>query len=582
MKLTQSTKDAILTMKAQGFSSRHIGRVLGTGKSTVNDFLAAHRNIGREVLEGVKYVTEQKAKPVARILIIDIETAPFLAYTFRRWKAMIGQENVEKEGYVLCYAAKWHGDDNIIFSRVQEPENDYEIVKEMKTLIDQADIVVAHNCVEENTPVLKADLTWVRAGDLVEGDKIVGFEEKLAPNEPLRDKNRKWKKTGSGMRKVKESVVTYNKVEPRECFEVRLSNGDKVITTGDHFWLAKTKIADDANWKSTLQLKVGDRLTKYINPLEQEADYDTGWIAGFLAGEGSYSRGRIEFCQRPTSTWEQALRILKEKGVAVSEGRNAKTGGIGRQDTLYATLNLGKWRTLEFLSKTRVNRFIEKIDWDNFGTLRGVGLEEVHVVEVVPVGVKNVAVMSTSTKTFIANGYAMHNCDKFDLPTIKTRMLFHGMTPLAPHKTVDTLKIAKQQFRFPSNSLESIAAYLGLAEQKMKHSGFGLWKRVMQMDEEAWNEMEEYNIQDILVLEKVYEKLRSWDKFAPNMALYKESIVPRCVVCASDKLEKLDKLSHTALSSFHTMRCKCCGKVMRTRHNVRSKEEMQATLTNVM
>jgi len=318
MKLTQSTKDAILTMKAQGYSSRSIGRVLNIGKSTVNDFLAAQRNTGQEVLEGVKYATEQKEKPPARILIIDIETAPFLAYTFRRWKANIGQENVEKEGYILCYAAKWFGDDNIIFSRVQEPESDFEIVKEMKTLIDQADIVVAHNAV------------------------------------------------------------------------------------------------------------------------------------------------------------------------------------------------------------------------------------------------------------------------KFDMPTIATRMLFHGMTPFAPHKVVDTLKIAKQQFRFPSNSLESIAAYLGLNEQKMKHSGFGLWKRVMQMDEEAWNEMEEYNIQDILVLEKVYEKLRSWDKFAPNMALYKGSVLPRCVVCASDKLENLDKLSHTALSSFHTMRCKCCGKVMRTRHNVRSKEEMQATLTNVM
>lgn len=321
MKLTQSTKDAILTMKAQGFSSRHIGRVLNIGKSTVNDFLAAQRNIGEELLEGAKHLAEQRATksaPPARILIIDIETAPFLAYTFRRWKTNIGQENVEKEGYILCYAAKWFGDDNIIFSRVQEPENDFEIVKEMKTLIDQADIVVAHNAV------------------------------------------------------------------------------------------------------------------------------------------------------------------------------------------------------------------------------------------------------------------------KFDMPTIATRMLFHGMTPFAPHKVVDTLKIAKQQFRFPSNSLESIAAYLGLAEQKMKHSGFGLWKRVMQMDEEAWNEMEEYNIQDILVLEKVYEKLRSWDKFAPNMALYTASSVPRCVVCASSELEKLDKLSHTALSSFHTMRCKCCGKVMRTRHNVRSKEEMQATLVNVM
>lgn len=61
MKLTQSTKDAILTMKAQGFSSRHIGRVLNIGKSTVNDFLATQRSIEQEVLESVKYVTEQRA-----------------------------------------------------------------------------------------------------------------------------------------------------------------------------------------------------------------------------------------------------------------------------------------------------------------------------------------------------------------------------------------------------------------------------------------------------------------------------------------------------------------------------------------
>ena len=61
MKLTQSTKDAILTMKAQGFSSRHIGRVLSIGKSTVNDFLATQRNIGEELIEGMKYLAEQRA-----------------------------------------------------------------------------------------------------------------------------------------------------------------------------------------------------------------------------------------------------------------------------------------------------------------------------------------------------------------------------------------------------------------------------------------------------------------------------------------------------------------------------------------
>ena len=79
---------------AYNFASLQIGRALGIGKSTVNDFIAAQRNIGAEIVEGLQHLAEKRVnKPQARILIIDIETAPFLAYTFRRWRANIGQEN---------------------------------------------------------------------------------------------------------------------------------------------------------------------------------------------------------------------------------------------------------------------------------------------------------------------------------------------------------------------------------------------------------------------------------------------------------------------------------------------------------
>ena len=159
-----------------------------------------------------------------------------------------------------------------------------------------------------------------------------------------------------------------------------------------------------------------------------------------------------------------------------------------------------------------------------------------------------------------------HNALKFDIPLIKTRMLELGLDPILPAKVVDTLRIAKAEFKFPSNSLDNIAAYLGL-DRKVSHSGFELWKRCMDMDEEAFEEMLEYNIQDVVVLEQVYLKLRAWSKTHPNMALYQDDGKARCVCCGSHSLDSIDKLYMTGTSTYNILVCNDCGKTNRTRKN---------------
>lgn len=159
-----------------------------------------------------------------------------------------------------------------------------------------------------------------------------------------------------------------------------------------------------------------------------------------------------------------------------------------------------------------------------------------------------------------------HNAKKFDIPLIKTRMLELGLTPNLPAKVVDTLKIAKAEFKFPSNSLDNIAAYLGLS-RKVEHSGFELWKRCMNMEDAAFDEMLEYNIQDVLVLEQVYLKLRAWHKTHPNLSIYHEDNEPRCVCCGSDDLVKVNKKYKTQTSSYDILVCGDCGKPNRTRKN---------------
>ena len=41
-----------------------------------------------------------------KTLIIDIETAPSIAYVWQMWKANIGLNQVEERGYLMSYAAK--------------------------------------------------------------------------------------------------------------------------------------------------------------------------------------------------------------------------------------------------------------------------------------------------------------------------------------------------------------------------------------------------------------------------------------------------------------------------------------------
>jgi uncharacterized protein YprB with RNaseH-like and TPR domain len=176
--------------------------------------------------------------------------------------------------------------------------------------------------------------------------------------------------------------------------------------------------------------------------------------------------------------------------------------------------------------------------------------------------VKELAELMSTADVLVA-----HNAIKFDIPLIKTRMLELGLNPALPAKVVDTLRIAKAEFKFPSNSLDNIAAYLGL-DRKVSHSGFELWKKCMDMDEEAFNEMLEYNIQDVVVLEQVYLKLRAWSKTHPNMALYNDVPEARCVCCGSHDLVPIEKLYVTTTSAYNVLVCGDCGKTNRTRKNV--------------
>jgi len=85
-----------------------------------------------------------------KILLFDIETAPNLGYVWGKWE----QDVIEFKDnwYILCFCAKWLDSSRILKSSLpmhtlyrKDKENDKEVVKELWKLLNEADIVIAHN-----------------------------------------------------------------------------------------------------------------------------------------------------------------------------------------------------------------------------------------------------------------------------------------------------------------------------------------------------------------------------------------------------------------------------------------------------
>lgn len=160
-----------------------------------------------------------------------------------------------------------------------------------------------------------------------------------------------------------------------------------------------------------------------------------------------------------------------------------------------------------------------------------------------------------------------YNGTKFDIPTLNKEFIKAGMTPPAPFKQIDLLKTARGQFRFPSNKLDYVAKALGLGGKK-SHKGHELWIGCMNNDPESWDQMAEYNIRDVELLEQVYEKLKPWIKGHPNTGLFSGAGMV-CPTCGGTHFTKRG-FTYTLTRAFQRFRCKDCGTWFRGKEQVKT------------
>ncbi len=150
------------------------------------------------------------------------------------------------------------------------------------------------------------------------------------------------------------------------------------------------------------------------------------------------------------------------------------------------------------------------------------------------------------------------NGTSFDVKHCNREFILKGYVPPSPYKQIDLRTTVKSNFRFISTKLDWVSQQLGIG-QKTPHPGMSLWLDCMQGVAKAWRLMKKYNIQDVTLLEELYEVLLPWIKH-PNVAIYMEDDgVPTCPNCGGKELQKRG-FRVTNMRRYQQYFCKGCGK----------------------
>lgn len=90
-------------------------------------------------------------KITVKVLVWDIETAPNLAHVWGLWDQNVGLPQLLEPAHVLCFAAKWLGEDKIMFHKGPG------MVTAAHKLLNQADAVISYNGMSFDTKWMQTE-----------------------------------------------------------------------------------------------------------------------------------------------------------------------------------------------------------------------------------------------------------------------------------------------------------------------------------------------------------------------------------------------------------------------------------------
>lgn len=149
-----------------------------------------------------------------------------------------------------------------------------------------------------------------------------------------------------------------------------------------------------------------------------------------------------------------------------------------------------------------------------------------------------------------------YNGKAFDIKHLNREFLLLGLGPPSPYQHIDLYQVVKKQFKFASNKLDQITGQLKIGN-KVKHAGFELWIDCMNGDIDAWDKMREYNMQDVVLTEQLYDELLPWITNHPNIAVFSEDEVEGCTRCGSMNFQRRGEYTNT-FAVYQRYQCNEC------------------------
>jgi len=161
-----------------------------------------------------------------------------------------------------------------------------------------------------------------------------------------------------------------------------------------------------------------------------------------------------------------------------------------------------------------------------------------------------------------ADAVVTHNGVRFDWKHLQTRLLYNGLPVLHKIHHIDTCLVARQNLLSFNNRLGYLGKWL-VSDTKLENGGWELWVKVSKRIKSACKLMSKYCKQDVILLEKVFDKLKPFIKNLPNRNLYRshDKILTNtwvCPTCGSIDI-KLNGWCYTKTRKYQRILCKWCG-----------------------
>lgn len=255
-------------------------------------------------------------------------------------------------------------------------------------------------CLAPHHRVLTDDLRWVAVGDVKAGDVLLACEEEPAP--------------GNRCRRWQRSTVILSEPAAKDSVRVHLENGGIIECSADHPWLADIYDTGGTRaWTKASDLE-GKFVLRELNPWQPSDGFDAGWLSGIFDGEGSVvarasCAPKLHIAQNSGPTAQRIIERLSAHGF-----------DVGVSQAFGKTLNIqtlgGLPEMLRALGTFRPERLIAKLQSEPIHQLaiRSRGQSRVKVLRVEQLGLRSVQSLMTTSKTYIGEGYVMHNSGDYE------------------------------------------------------------------------------------------------------------------------------------------------------------------------